>query len=191
MSYRLKPPKSIRCCAFGELGTGKTLSLMYEANKWRNAHPGITVYSNIPIAWPHIEIRDLDTILYIKRDSLVILDELWHIANSRKSSSIKNEIMTMILMRSRKRHWFVGYTEQDWIQTDKWIRFVTELWIEPYTYDDEHFQLQYFTKKGKYIGERTISGPKYWDLFKSEEDPYTLDETQIAEKWEKYKKSLR
>jgi len=177
----------MRICAFGELGTGKTLSVVYHALKWKKNHPNATIYSNIPIKPDHVKLNSPEIIFDIKKDSIVILDELWHLADSRRSMSVINDIMNMLLLRSRKKNWFVGYTQQHWRQTDLRIRFVTELWIEPQMAGTS-LLMKYYNKEGIELGQRVINGSNYWNLYKTEADPYTLDIEHLKEKWKQYRK---
>jgi hypothetical protein len=177
---------SIRICSFGELGAGKSLTILYELLRWMKTHPGIHVYSNMPlIGIEFTRIDDPDILFNIDRESAVILDELWHIADSRKSMSVVNDIMNMLLIRSRKRHWFVGYTQQHWMQTDKRIRFITELWIEPRMIKP-WLNMKYYSKEGTLLGERTVDASQFWDRFDSEADPYTLNVERLEALYKKY-----
>jgi hypothetical protein len=45
--------------------------------------------------------------------------------------------------------------------------------------------MTYYSKEGKFLGERLIDGSKYWGMYYSEEDPYTLDVDHLKEVYEK------
>lgn len=173
-------------CSWGQLGKGKSLAILYEAERWKLRNPNCTIYSNFPLTIDHVKINDPEIIFGIKKDSIVLLDELWHMANSRTGMSLINDIMTMLLIRSRKKHWFVGYTQQHFKQTDLRIRYVTEVWIEP-EMGPTHTRLRYYTCDGKYLGERYIKSSDYWNDYLSEEDPYTLDIEAMKKSWERHK----
>jgi len=57
---------SIRFCTFGDLGSGKTLSLVKEALRYHRAYPNNAIYSNI----------QLTSVPFKKVDSAGVLFEL-------------------------------------------------------------------------------------------------------------------
>jgi hypothetical protein len=89
----------------------------------------------------------------------------------------------MLLLRSRRRGWFVGYTQQHWRQTDLRIRFVTELWIAP-EMRGKWVHLRYYDKDATLLSERVIDGSQFWDLYDTDADPYTLNVEKLKALWE-------
>jgi hypothetical protein len=114
---------------FGNLGSGKTLSLVYYAvlNKYKH---GKDIYSNIDLAISHYRIRSLDQFRAM-HDGFAVMDEIWKFCDARRSSSQANKLITEILSASRKRGMDIGYTAQYFKSADIRLRSVTDLFAMP------------------------------------------------------------
>jgi hypothetical protein len=118
----------------------------------------------------------------------LLLDELWHLADSRKSMSLVNDVMSMLLLRSRKQGWRVGYSQQWFTQTDLRIRFVTEVWFYPEMIRDRILHEEIYDKHATYLGERWYDGSRFFEDFDSYADPFTLNIDELKECWERYRR---
>jgi hypothetical protein len=108
----------------GELGSGKTLSLVYLA--LRNHTKRRPLFANFKlIHLPYTRVHTPDELLRMS-GGFAALDELWVWADSRLSGSHKNKFVTMILSKSRKRDIHLAYTAQYFKSIDVRIRTVTD-----------------------------------------------------------------
>lgn len=111
----------------GELGAGKTLSLVYLGlRNWIKYQGTRTIFANfhlkgIPYTYvPNPE--DIDEI----RSGIFLIDELWLYCDSRLSSSGRNKFVTKVLLKSRKRDLDILYTTQSLGQVDVRIRRISD-----------------------------------------------------------------
>jgi len=121
----------------GDLGAGKTLSLVYFG--YRAYLKQRKIYTNMRslifkdiMALTILELEDM-------RSGFAGLDELWLWADSRLSPSLKNRVASLILLKSRKRDMDIVYTTQHWMQIDCRIRNVTDFLIMPELSQNETF----------------------------------------------------
>lgn len=110
----------------GDLGSGKTLSLTYFA--YRNWIKGRKIFSNYHLEFDHESIKTVDDIENI-RAGFCALDELWLWIDSRLSMTKKNRFLSLVLIKSRKRDFDIGYTTQHWMQIDCRVRNVTDFLV--------------------------------------------------------------
>lgn len=160
-------------CTFGGLGKGKTASLVERAYDYHVKHKK-PVVSNHPLNFPHVPLNSPSLLFDIDYECFLLLDELWHIADSRRSSSVINMVLSMVMLRARKKRWTIGYSQQHPKQTEKRVRYVTELWIEP-TVSFPYMVQEFYTKYGEYICKRYLDMRKIIGLYDTEKDVYTLD----------------
>jgi len=117
-------------------------------------------------------------------DGFFLADELWHLADNRKSMNLLNDVMTIILIRSRKRRFSVFYTQQ-FLQIDIRIAFVTDKWIKPrmippheicerYRIPPEQLVQDVYDADFKKEASKVIDVKDYLNLYDTEKDPYTL-----------------
>lgn len=171
---------SIRACAFGPLGSGKTLSAVKEAYRYMCNHPDRPIYSNVPLNpdifknyHPIISVKQL---FRIDHPCFILLDEAWHLADSRSIQSPGNKALGAILLRSRKLGWVVVFTEQWFTQLDLRLRFVTDLWILPqFHVACGVLQEDIYDLHANFIATRYYDGRKFFDLYETNKDPTTLD----------------
>ncbi|RLG01272.1 MAG: hypothetical protein DRN49_01635 [Thaumarchaeota archaeon] len=155
---------------YGELGTGKTLSAVLEA--YRAYLRGQTVYSNIWLNFPHKKIETVLELFDVE-NGFLLLDEIWHLADSRRSMSLLNDAVSLLLLRSRKRDFDVIYTQQHYLQVDRRIRYVTDIWIKPEMIGDILKQT-IISADGRILSVRLIKASDYYDLYDTKADPYTV-----------------
>jgi hypothetical protein len=165
----------------GKLGKGKTLSILLKA--YEAYLEGKTVFSNIPLSFPHEPIKTPYDFLSMEK-GFGLLDELWSVIDNRRSSSNLNILSTVLLLRSRKVDLDIGYTQQ-YMQIDARIAFITDIWIKPKCYPfDPEGKIKY--KPEILIQERWDSDfnklptlkftdlDPYLSLYDTHKDPYTI-----------------
>lgn len=168
---------SVRGCTFGELGCGKTLTLVREAIRYREKlFPDLPIFSNIHLCnVKYIKVDSARILFELDSPCFLLLDELWHLADSRRSMSLINDIMSMLLLRSSKGGWCVWYSQQWYTQTDVRIRFITDDWVEPVMLSDAIVRLDVYDKHERLKRTEFYDGSLFWDDFVSESDPFTLN----------------
>lgn len=118
----------------GNPGTGKTLGMtwrLYELHK--RGHP---IYANYDLGFPFTKIESLEDLQNIRhgkgeKEAVLGLDEFWRWLDSRKWKTQKSDIVTEVIMYSRKRGFWVFWTAQKLHMMGKRIRDVTDAIIEP------------------------------------------------------------
>jgi hypothetical protein len=165
----------------GRLGKGKTLSGVIDL--YDSYLDGKECFSNIWVDFPHIPIKTPYDFLELENGEF-LADELWHLADNRKSMNLLNDVITIILIRSRKRGFDVFYTQQ-YLQIDVRISFITDEWIKPRTIPDheickklgippELLVQDLYDADLRKKPSRTIECKEYLQLYNTEKDPYTL-----------------
>ena len=114
----------------GELGAGKTLSMSYLAwNNWKRK--GRKVYSNYNLyGIPFTKIKSIPDLQKMST-GFFAADELWLWVDSWASKSQKSQIISSILLRSRKREITIAYTAQSMQQINNRIRNITDFVAYP------------------------------------------------------------
>lgn len=179
----------VRFCTFGDLGSGKTLSLVKEALRYKLSREHAIIWSNIELyGFKYRKIDSASVLFEIDEPCFVLLDELWHLADSRKSMSLINDVMSMLLLRSRKRGWVVGYSQQWYTQTDLRIRFITDVWIEPQFLKGRILREDIYDKHARFLTTRFYDGTRFFENFDSFADPFTLDVKELKALWDAHRK---
>ncbi len=182
--------QSMRSCACGGLGTGKTLiQIVREAHIYAHLFPNNPIYSNITLkCLPNYRpLTSAKQLFEINQPCFMGLDEAWHLADSRKGTSIINDVMGMLMINSRKLDWWVCLTEQYFTQVDLRIRYITDIWTEPQFNDYTEFvYIPYYTKEGYLFDEDYYYAPNLYDFYDSSEPPLTLDVKDLAEQYDAY-----
>jgi hypothetical protein len=168
---------------FGQLAVGKTLSGVIEA--YDRYCRGRQVFSNIPLTFPHEPIKEPKDFIRL-RNGFVLADELWSLVDNRRAMSKLNDIMTIICIRSSKKHFEIFYTQQ-YLQIDPRLCYITNYWIEPKTFDkygrvctrDNGFIPEYMIQHIRdanwvKLPDQVIGVRPYINLYNNEDDPYTL-----------------
>lgn len=109
----------------GNLGSGKTLSMVELMLLLKNQMEVYTV-SNIHMSFSDktIEsVKEMDQVT-MDHEGVIGIDEVWAWADSRKSQN--NDVITQIVIYSRKRGWIIIYTTQSLHQVDKRLRENTD-----------------------------------------------------------------
>lgn len=180
---------SVRFCGFGDLGSGKTVSLVKEAVRYHWQYPENHVYSNIELFDVPFKPIDSAAVLFeINEPCFILLDELWHLADSRRSMSLINDVVSMLLLRSRKKDWRVGFTQQWFTQTDLRIRFITDVWISPDMVRGKFLHEELYDKHTTFLSERWYDGSLFFEDFDTSADPLTLNIDELKELWYRYRR---
>ena len=183
----------------GEMGSGKTLSAVYLASILKQR--GYYIISNMKnfllnddlLTNPDM-LKELDA----KKKYLIIIDEIYVYADSRRSASKKNLLLSYLIFQSRKRNLDIIYTEQKFTSVDIRIRNLTNLFILPHYYGiiNNYILLQWDIAKNieqnKYIiPDKKIKlklNPKIFDLYNTYEIIDFENEDKIKETKSKKRK---
>lgn len=124
----------------GGLGSGKTLCLTWLILLYyKKLYPIFSNYHLKYIDYQYIEPElqegenkkqsgdELVTMIDGISNGFLALDELWLMLDSRASFSKQNKFISKILIKSRKRKIDIGYTSQDFMQTEKRLRKITDV----------------------------------------------------------------
>jgi len=109
----------------GGMGSGKSLSMVRQAYSYYLQ--GYTVYSNMKLNFPYVELT-LDLLLQYSNDdipfydSVLLIDEIHIFMDSRRSGSIRNVLISYFITQTRKQKVKLMYTTQYLIQVDKRLR---------------------------------------------------------------------
>jgi len=151
----------------GDIGSGKTLFMTYIAYILYNK--GWRVYANYKLNFPYTSIISLKTLDNLEgKNNMILLDEAWITADSRKSGSYLNLALSKIVLQSRKKSAELLYTTQYANQVDIRIRQITHVYIVP---EIVHFEanipaivkVTFFKMSGLYEFEEM--GEKLYDIF--------------------------
>jgi len=115
-------------CVAGDVGAGKTFLMTYFGYMaWKNNVP---VYANYNLKFPYKKIDSIQS-LHIKEEkkNMVLLDEAWLTADSRKSHA--NIEISKLILQSRKMKSDLMYTTQKPTQIDIRIRGITHFFVFP------------------------------------------------------------
>lgn len=117
----------------GNMGSGKTLSLVKEA--YALYRKGYTIFSNINLSFPHEEYNIQDLLAYAENQktfykSVFILDEAHIFLDARTSISKINRALSYWLLMSRKADIILLYTTQQFRNVDIRLRKNTDIIVE-------------------------------------------------------------
>ena len=186
MAVSTAPPTSIRVCSFGTVGSGKSTYTTALAMLYHRLYPKNTIYSNVEFkTLPYTPIYKAGQLFTIDEPCFIDLDELWHLADSRKGQSTINDVMTTLLLRSRRLGWWVTFTEQWYTQVDVRIRYITDLWASTRLYGYV-LRVALFDLFGTEQGEQWFDARPAWAEFDTAKDPLTLDLDELKEAYDLY-----
>ena len=142
----------------GKQGSGKTLLATYLA--FLDYLDGKEIYSNYPLKFPHTPINHIEVIKTAKNGT-VLLDEAYHLADSRRSSSKKNVVISTILSKARKHRLRYIFIQQYWRTVDvrlrlhaDWILFPSILEIDEEKQRPSKLRVKVFTRDD--VGDITL-----------------------------------
>lgn len=181
--------ESVRFCSYGELGTGKTMTVVREAKIYHWLHPNLPIFSNIGLnTVPYKRVDSAAVLFELNDPCFLFLDELWHLANSYKTMSLINDVMDNLLLRSRKKKWVVGYSQEYWTQTDLRIRYITERFMEPEITHGYILKVPIYNKYGAFLRRWRFDARWFYEDYNSDEDPFTLNLDELKFLWNKYRR---
>ena len=193
---------NFRYASFGGVGSGKTITLVRDCLMYHRDFPNNPIFSNIQLNTVKFNVVDSASVLFeLNKPCYLLLDELWHLADSRKSMSLINDVLSMLLLRSRKKGWRVGFSEQFITQTDIRVRYITDLWAYPMMpyqrfvgewysslVDEKLYTTDHLTEEAVFLRSRRYIGANFFEDFNSEDDPFTLNLGELKELWDRYLK---
>lgn len=114
----------------GRFGAGKTSSMVYDAYKLAKAFPQLTILTNLklqnfPVHTQILHLKTAQDILKAPKNTLVLIDEIGTIFNSRDFSKSKESVPKILfqhLCQCRKRRMMIYATSQRWNFVDKQLR---------------------------------------------------------------------
>lgn len=180
----------------GLLGSGKTLAITTLGYEFYSKC-GATIFANYDIKFP---CEDIDRIKDLKdirtKNNILLFDEIWLSADSRRSSTYANLITSSSMLQSRKRGFLVLWTSQNPHQVDNRIRDVTDYLFYPeILMSDENdipiaLRIQTHVKD---INNRFIPHNKFYlvtygheDLYDTHEVVTKIEDNAYADLIEKY-----
>lgn len=142
----------------GELGAGKTLSMSYLAwNNWKRK--GRKLYSNYNLyGVPFTKVKSIPDLQKMSA-GFFAADELWLWVDSWASKSQKSQIISSILLRSRKREITIAYTAQSMQQINNRIRNITDFVAYPSISTDNVYTKMLVFKGGGNISMGSMVPP--------------------------------
>lgn len=118
----------------GQFGAGKTCSMVNDAYHLAKQYKQLTIVTNLKlIGFPEytniLPLKTPQDILNAPPDTLVLIDEIGTIFNSRDFASSKESVPKILfqhLCQQRKRHMMIYATTQRWNFLDKQLRDITD-----------------------------------------------------------------
>lgn len=113
------------------MGTGKTLLLTYLTHLWDSF--GYRVYSTYNLYYlDYVPFNNLAQLGDLKEDkAFLAADEGWLMADSRRSMSLQNVVLSAGALQSRKKHLSMAISAQDYMQLEVRIRRVVDYIMYP------------------------------------------------------------
>jgi len=176
----------------GKQGSGKTLFATMLA--FAEYGKGRKVYSNYPLNFPHEPITNVK-VLREAKDGTILIDEAYEMADARRSTSIKNVIISEILAKARKHRLRYIFIAQYYKTVDVRIREHADYIIRPSIYSidvrakrPKKLKLYILTRDdvGNLLPLMSVVLPipeKVFELYDTEADiyPFTLEEGEEKE----------
>lgn len=116
----------------GTVGSGKTLSMTYEA--WKYYKLGYRIFSNYHLEFPHTKLnwKILETMIAERtqlENAVIAIDEMHIWIDSRSSMEKKRKGITYFILQTRKANIRLLYTTQHLGQVDKRLRDTTDILV--------------------------------------------------------------
>jgi hypothetical protein len=181
--------ESLRSASFGLLGVGKTTDAVHDLLSYHVRYPKNKIYSNIKIKGiKTIPIESMEVLFTINEPSFVLPDEWWTEIDSHQRGK-KNDCLSLISLRSRKTGWRLHYTLQMVTQMEKRVRYVTEVWRQPW-YDEITgiMRVKIQTVNGLQLRPQIYDAWYVQKFFNSTDDPMNLDTSELLDTYRRYKK---
>lgn len=190
----------------GQLGVGKTMFgviWLYDG-----FCKGLPCYSNLHVNFPHTALKSLEDLalkscgkqFYEKtgKNARRLLDELWKLSDNRRCQSLLNELTDIILLRSRKDHDDIYFTQQ-FLQIDPRIAYIVNEWVTPTIFPKtptkynppEWLIIERCDNNFIPLPTIKINLKPYLNLYDSDENPYIISKMIDAESIQKLLKKIK
>lgn len=185
---------------FGNVRQGKTLSAVKSIYTFYLQ--GYTIYSNIPLSFPHILI-DVDFLTNIveignpfppEQKPLLFLDEVHTVLDSRSSSSTRSKVITMLILQTGKLGQssdfglILLFTSQYPDQIDKRLRHTISIAVECEKVMLKNGDKWFIQHKYFFRGSKSFQTNSF---FKGTQEIYNLYDTKHVVKLSKDKYSKK
>lgn len=161
----------------GDLGDGKSIVGVSVVSMIRTlsliTDTPLTVSSNIPLKYPHhfIEYYDqLDNLF----DTLIFMDEIHLIADSRNSHGKQNFFTSGVTMKVRKTGSKMVWTSQETSQVELRVRNRTTLFLNPIKLNDLVFKISLVSKHKRFLGDIILNLEGFKDDYSTNYVPLPL-----------------
>lgn len=148
----------------GDLGDGKSITgvatiAMIRAYSFLTQTP-LQVASNIPLGYNHLFLEYYEQLEALS-ETIIFIDEIHLIADSRNSHGKSNFFTTGVTMKVRKRKSQMFWTSQETSQVEMRVRNRTTLYLNPVkVYDDPNnlfFKISLISKAKRLIGDIVLN----------------------------------
>lgn len=144
----------------GDLGEGKSITGISVISMLRTlslaTESPMKVSSNIPLAYPHHFIEYYDQLENLF-NTLIFIDEIHLIADSRNSHGESNFFTTGVTMKVRKTESQMFWTSQETSQVEMRVRNRTTLYLNPVKVNDDptnlFFRINLISKNKRLLGD--------------------------------------
>jgi len=149
------------------LGSGKTCLLTFIAKK--KFEEGYRIYSNFGLKLPYKLVTSYDD-LKLVRNGVFLGDDFWSWVYSRFSGSIRNKLVNLIMLKSRKRGFDVYYSTQHEMLIDWNIQAITDLYMVC-CYINPNLEIVTTLDRSGHVLQRFWFKPKsVWNLYDTNEE---------------------
>lgn len=179
----------------GDLGDGKSIVGVSVMSMLRTlslaTSTPLHVTSNIPLAYPHKFIEYYDELDDVQQ-SLIFVDEIHLIADSRNSQSGTNFFTSGVTVAVRKKKCKMLWTSQETSQVELRVKnrttlFLNPIRINPEDNDDLRFKINIISKTKRLMGDITLDLAPY----KNDYDTYYIPLPLIDREEDNKKKAKR
>lgn len=169
----------------GGLGSGKTLTTTFLMIMFKREFDMeiVTNYStdvtDVKVSNP-VELNEVSR----ERTGAQGLDELWSWADSRKSS--ENDVMTELVVNSRKRGWVIVYNAQKFHMVDKRLRDNTDYYgicEHVKGADNDVARVQFLDKDMNMSGSMSYDPSPFYDMYDTREE---VSQKSLSEMYDEY-----
>lgn len=159
----------------GDLGDGKSITGVAIVSMMRTlsmiTNNPLKVASNIPLKYSHKFIQYYDELDNLS-DTLIFIDEIHLIADSRQSHGASNFFTSGVTMKVRKTNSQMIWTSQESSQVEKRVRNRTTVHLNPVKLSPDpnnlYFRINVISKHGRFLGDIVLN----LDPFKNDYSTY-------------------
>lgn len=177
----------------GDLGEGKSIvgasliAITQTLSRFTNMPLGVV--SNIPLRYPHTFVKYYDQLEDIER-SLIFVDEIHLLADSRNSQSGTNFFTAGVTVAVRKKRCKMFWTSQETSQVELRVKNRTTLFLNPErvstgNLEDLIFKINVVSKTRRFVGDITLNLTPYKDDYDTYYIPLPLIDREAETKLDK------